>query len=179
MGVALGGLVAAGCGSDDGAEHDHDHHDEVDHTKCVGTETAWEVGTSATSKAGHFKVSITAASPDPVAVGANDWTLTVTNANDEPLKDVTFDDALTWQHVHEHEGAVKPTITAGPDDGTYLAKGFDVVHIGSWEFRLTMTHDGTTDDVVFHFCVQSDPSGGADATDGTDGHTDSTDATNG
>ena len=154
--AVLGGLIWSGCsGSDD------DTDSVPDHEKCVGTEMAWAIGTSMASEAGTFKVTIESATPDPPAKGTNDWVLKVTDASGAALDDVTFDDALTYQHVHKHEGAAKPTVTAQGKDGLYDAKGWDVVHVGSWEFRMTLTQGGKTDKATFHFCVGGESDGDA------------------
>ena len=62
----------------------------------------------------------------------NDWVLKVTDGAGVALDDVTFDDAVTFQHVRKHEGASKATVTAQGKDGLYESKGWDVVHVGSW-----------------------------------------------
>ncbi len=156
--------MVLGCGDDSGGhEHEHEHGTELDHTKCTGSESAWALGSTVESDEGHFRITLVSAIPDPpVPEVSNEWVIKLTDKDDNPLDGATFDKSITFQHVHKHEGAKAATVTGQGADGLYDAKGWDIVHPGSWEFRMAITHNGTLDSALFHFCV-------ADATDGEHG----------
>jgi subtilisin family serine protease len=150
---ALGsGLLA--CSSDD--NHDDEHSDEHSnetgdtHGSDCDEETRDDEYMVGLSKSGSaLTVTFVSANPAPPALGDNNWTVTLSDSS-AGITAVT-----PFMPDHGHGTAVEAIITATDNAGEWTLSPVNLYMAGLWEVTIDLiTQAGTTDQVVFSFCVE-------------------------
>jgi hypothetical protein len=146
-GVPDGGTVgdAGGDAADDG--------DGGDQVSCIGDPRVdtYSANLEKTSVAG-MKVKIHTADPAPPANGVNDWLLTITDANGQPIDNAALT-VTPFMPDHGHGTSVVPEITP-QSGGTYDVNPLYLFMPGVWRVTISVQSNGSTDSVAFFFCIQ-------------------------
>lgn len=153
------GLGALACTpNDDHDDHSHDEHahDESDthHGETHGSDCDEEtrddefmVGLSKTGSA--LTVSFVSANPAPPALGDNTWTVTLSDP------DASITGATPFMPDHGHGTPVTAEVTPTGTPGEFTISPVNLFMAGLWEVTIDIiTQAGTTDQVVFAFCVE-------------------------
>lgn len=108
------------------------------------------------SKSGEATVvSFVAADPAPPAMGDNTWTVTVSDPGGEPLADASITAVTPKMPDHGHGTPVEAVATATANPGEFTITPVNLFMAGYWEVTLDIdAGGGTTDSVVFAFCVE-------------------------
>lgn len=158
---ALALLVLSACG-DDGTSpamdaHDADLGDEpFEPVECPDTLPEFRIGMTAMGVEQSIQGKLEDADKIPVGWYHNDWVVSFTGPNGEPLEDVEIIKARTWMPAHGHGGGQVPEI-APLDDGEFDVDGLNVTMGGVWQFIFEMAAtnaegDAITDTVTFYVC---------------------------
>jgi len=140
-------------GDNDGGIAGDDSGEAGDEVSCVGDPRVdtYVASLEKVSLLG-MKVKIQTASPAPPANGVNDWLLTITDANGQPVENATL--AVTpFMPDHGHGTSVRPVITSQPG-GIYDVNPLYLFMPGVWRVSVTVQTDGGSDGVFFWFCIE-------------------------
>jgi hypothetical protein len=100
----------------------------------------------------NFSVTLTAASPTPLALGDNTWTFRVDDRDSRPVSGLA-PTVVAWMPDHSH-GSVKAALVRELGAGRYEAQPIFVSMPGLWQIRVNLPVDGGDGSrSVFSFCV--------------------------
>jgi hypothetical protein len=157
--LALPFALALGCDSGKGEDdhaHEAGHESETGHESDCEAETRddeFAIGLSKSSDT--VTVSFVAADPAPPAKNDNTWTVALTDAGGQPLADASITAAVPWMPDHGHGTAVEAFATATENPGEFVITPVNLHMSGLWEVTLDIeVQAGTTEQVVFAFCVE-------------------------
>lgn len=90
--------------------------------------------------------------PEPVDLGANDWSVHVSDAAGVAQEGCALT-VTPWMPDHGH-GSNEPEGTAGSEPGQYLIEGIEFIMPGYWTASLSATCGDVTDNVILRPCVE-------------------------
>jgi hypothetical protein len=105
-----------------------------------------------TSSALNF--TLTSITPAPPELGTLTWTLKISDAAGQPVKDATFPTIKTWMPQHSHGSTALP-VAKSNGDGTYSIDNLYLYMAGLWQVTFTATSGTLTDSAMFSFCLGS------------------------
>lgn len=113
----------------------------------------YEAGMSETGEAGLVDVALLSVTPAPPDVGASEWLVRISDADQaSPLPDCSVA-ATGWMPDHGHggpDGASSPST----EPGEYVISGLNFTMSGYWEITLAVECPTfEPDQVVFRFCL--------------------------
>lgn len=115
---------------------------------------AWVPSLSAKSAGGAFTVTIANAKPNPPGKGTNAWTVTITDAQGQPVDGVAFE-VKPYMVDHAHGPPVAPEVAPGGAPGTYDVTTMDLFMPGVWQLTFTVTAPASiAGSAVFTICVE-------------------------
>jgi hypothetical protein len=149
-------VLSAGCGSDDQGSGSNESP-AVDGTLC-DFETRADSYAADMAKTGEtVSVALVDSMPAPPGMEDNVWTVRITDLQGTPidLVDPTTDLVVVpWMPDHQHGVMADVTVTELAP-GEYRIDPVRLPMPGYWEITLDVTStEGTTDSVMFKFCVQ-------------------------
>jgi hypothetical protein len=95
-------------------------------------------------------VTIASAIPTVVQEGMNEWTVSVVNAQGQPVDGTVVETALMPDHNH---GSPTPSTVTPKGNGQYDISGINLSMRGVWTITIAVTTSTGTDDATFTFCV--------------------------
>ena len=144
-------LSILGCpsGSTD-EEHDHsEHNSEAIPESILGLKAS---GSS-------FTLEIITAEPDPAHKGKNNWTVRVTDAEQNPVEDAVLT-VVPFMTVHGHGTSPSSFIAgAGTTTGEYTFTDLNFIMAGEWDLTFSVSQDNndagttTTDEIELTLVV--------------------------
>jgi subtilisin family serine protease len=88
-------------------------------------------------------------------MGDNTWTVAITDVDGQPLADASFTAITPFMPDHGHGTPVEAIATATANPGEFTLTPVNLFMAGLWEVTLDIdAGGGTTDAVVFAFCVE-------------------------
>ena len=151
--MVLAGALLAACGAADQHDDGHTHDDGGMTCSDDARSDHYAAGLEKASANGVFKVTLISADPAPPAKGDNTWTVEIHDAGDAPVDGATLT-VRPWMPDHGHGTSIEPMVAPGTAAGQYVISNIDLRMPGLWEVTLTIEAGGTTDEVVFAFCVE-------------------------
>lgn len=139
-------------GAADAATNDESEDDGPQTSRACEGETRDDFALGTERSGERLTLSVMDAMPaDPIR-GDNVWTLSIRDEADAPM-DATIS-VQPWMPDHGHGTPVQAEVT-DLGDGEYEIQPLNLFMAGLWEvhFELELT-DGSTDEVVFHACVE-------------------------
>jgi hypothetical protein len=141
-------LTSAGCDSAD--DHDHDH----DASDCAA-ETRDDEFAIGLSKAGTTAaITFVAADPAPPALDDNTWTVVVSDLDGQPLADASITAVIPRMPDHGHGTPIEALVSATDNPGEFTISPVNLFMAGFWEISFDLELAGTSEQVVFGFCVE-------------------------
>jgi YtkA-like len=111
----------------------------------------FSAGMTVTSKDGGYKVALTSDPPSPVPGDHANWTLSVTDASNNPVAMGTVVKvACAMQHAGYSHGCPAPITVTDMNNGTYAASPVIFNMPGSWLVQVSV---GPTDYATFPLCI--------------------------
>lgn len=104
-----------------------------------------------TSLDSELSASLIEANPAPPAKGINTWRLALSDADGNPIEDLSFRVVL-FMPKHGH-GSSPTTVTSTDVAGEYLVSRINFTMGGVWEVRLQADDAGADHDVLFYVSV--------------------------
>ena len=151
MSALLLGLTPAllACGGDD---HQHSHADAS--LSCADEDRA-DTYVAGLEKVGQngLKTRLVDSVPAPPAEGNNAWVLQVLDDSDTPLDNATVT-IFPFMPDHGHGTTIEAVITPKGSDGEYDIDPVNLRMPGFWEVTIDLEQGGTTDQVVYKFCIE-------------------------
>lgn len=102
----------------------------------------------------NLETTLDSADPAPPDQGNNVWEVTVREVGGAEMQGCTID-VTPFMPDHGHGTSPQPLVAAGTDTGTYDITQINLFMGGLWEITLDIDCSGTTDTVVYRFCVES------------------------
>lgn len=154
------GLIACDSGNDHGhdetAGETHDGHGETHGQADCADETRddeFAIGLSKSSESAT--VSFVAADPAPPAIDDNTWTVQISDPDGQPLTDASITTVTPMMPDHGHGTPSVATVTATGNPAEFEISPVNMFMAGLWEVTLDIDlGGGTTEQVVFAFCVE-------------------------
>lgn len=148
--MMLAGLAAlwlAACGHDDG---DGPHGEPVDCSTATGADTY----VANLSKAGTngFEMRLVESQPAPPAKGDNIWTVQLLDDTGAAVDGATLS-AVPFMPDHGHGTPITAETTPMGADGMYEIAPINLWMPGIWDVTVDIDASGTTDQVVYTFCI--------------------------
>lgn len=139
-------VIAAACGGEETG-------DDEDVVNCE-IETRDDDFVVGIAKSGQqMTFTLLSATPAPPKRGDNAWTLQLTNAAG-PVTGATIV-VSPFMPDHQHGTPIEVKVTPLPDAGQYELSPINMWMPALWETTVQATANGTTDRVIFKFCVPS------------------------
>jgi hypothetical protein len=107
-------------------------------------------GTKKTGSAGVLNFELTASEPGPPIKGNNTWTVKVTDASDNAIKDAELI-ATPFMPRHGHGTQVDPTVTQTGDG--YTITPLYLYMRGVWQVTIDAKVGTKHDSAVFSYCI--------------------------
>jgi hypothetical protein len=150
--ISSGLLVAtftAACGT-----HDPDH-DEPDCSKVSGADT-FVVGLQKIGRDGLLDFKMMSADPAPPARGDNTWVVQVSSMDSGVVGSPVDGASLVvtpFMPAHGHGTSIDVEVNAMTTPGYYELSPVNLWMPGVWETTIRASASGTTDTVIYRFCV--------------------------
>jgi hypothetical protein len=143
-------FAGGACTTDDGQDEHADDESEGGEQSDCEAETRDDEFMIGLSKSGQsVTATFVSAEPAPPIKGDNTWTVMLS----DPTASITA--AIPFMPDHEHGTAVEAVVSATANPGEYVIEPVNLFMSGLWEITLDIsTQAGTTDEVVFAFCVE-------------------------
>jgi hypothetical protein len=112
------------------------------------------VGLAKNGLTNALKATLDVASPAPPDQGMNEWTVSVLDPQDNPMDGCTM---TVTPFMPDHNHGTSPataTVSAGANAGEYNLTSINFFMGGLWETTFEINCSGTTDTVVYRFCVE-------------------------
>ena len=90
--------------------------------------------------------------PEPVDLGANDWTVSILDPSGVALDGCTVT-VTPWMPDHGH-GSNEPEGVAGSEAGQYFIEGIEFIMPGFWTASLSATCGEVTDNITLRPCIE-------------------------
>ena len=164
-------LIVTGCGeSDDG--HDHGsaasggasggtgatssgggmHMDGGNMSMgCVGQGDSYSAGMSKDGARGNFSLVLVESDPTVMGAGRYTWTVKLLDSSGDAVPDATLS-VEPWMVAMNH-GAEPNAIVSDEGGGIYTLDPVNLFMAGLWEVRVDIAAGGTSDEVVYAFCL--------------------------
>ena len=144
-------LYVCGCpsGSTDQEDAHSEHSSEAIPESILGLKASGDT----------FTLEITAASPDPAHKGKNDWTVRLTDSEQNPVEDATLT-VVPFMTVHGH--GTSPSsfrASASATAGEYRFTELNFIMAGEWDLTFSVSMESsdagitTTDDIEMTLVV--------------------------
>ena len=133
-----------------------DQADAADFEGCPDSIPPFALGMSARSRDGSIKAVLRAASSLPPARFLNDWTVEFTDAQGNPLPNVSLRQARAFMPVHGHYGTPDPRLTQHEDEpALFDLDALNLFMRGPWQVQLSLSAPSTGETaLVFEVCVE-------------------------
>jgi YtkA-like len=155
-------LAATACSSSSGGETTGGNTGAVDGADggtsgCIGWTGDLETYTAdmvRTGDGGTYKFELTGITPGLV-VGNQAWTLSITDANGQPVTGATFTNIKTWMPQHGHPSTALP-MPVEKGGGVYEVDDLYLYMAGIWQVTFVVKSGTSTDQTTFTFCLVGD-----------------------
>ena len=152
-------ISLAGCGDggdESNSANNNNGSDETYVSLCAETPDIDSWTGSAIDRVGeHYTLGLVAISPDPWAVGDNDWRIEVTDKEGGAVEGAAL---FVTPYMPDHGHGVSPPNYNGVlgEDGVYTVDTFNLIMPGFWEMTVTVSSDDLpTEYIAFRICVES------------------------
>jgi hypothetical protein len=111
-----------------------------------------EVNVDLEGEGGSLVFQMLSLDPEPVDLGANDWTVRVSDPAGVALEGCALM-VTPWMPDHGH-GSNEPEGVAGSEAGQYFIEGIEFIMPGYWTASLSATCGEVTDNVILRPCIE-------------------------
>lgn len=139
-------LLAGACGGDGSADDE-----QVVNCEIETRDDTFVIGIAKTGQQMTF--TLPPATPAPPMRGDNAWTLELTDAAG-PVTGATIV-ATPFMPDHQHGTPIEVNVTPPPDAGQYELSPINMWMPALWETSIQAAAAGTSDRVIFKFCIPS------------------------
>jgi nitrogen fixation protein FixH len=121
---------------------------------CAGETRAltYQAGMQQSSTAKHFQVKLVSSTPGPPIKGNNDWLIAVTDEAGNPVDGATVT-CTPFMPDHGHGTPIQVGVTP-KSGGQYQLSPVNLFMSGLWQVTINVDANGTSDQVMFSFCVE-------------------------
>lgn len=111
-----------------------------------------ELNVDLEGEGGRLLFQLLSVAPEPVDLGANDWTVSISDLSGVAIEGCTLT-VTPWMPDHGH-GSNEPEGIPGSEDGQYFIEGIEFIMPGYWTASLSATCGEVTDNVILRPCIE-------------------------